>query len=51
MCKSLASPQIELAFHAKALELYTRAYNQVSAIEEEEDLEVSEPRIYVCCSL
>ncbi|XP_045124393.1 protein FAM92A-like isoform X2 [Portunus trituberculatus] len=31
--------QIELAFHAKALELYTRAYNQVSAIEEEEDLE------------
>ncbi|XP_071522688.1 CBY1-interacting BAR domain-containing protein 1-like isoform X6 [Panulirus ornatus] len=29
----------ELAFHAKALELYTKAYNQISNIEEEEDLE------------
>ncbi|XP_050736650.1 CBY1-interacting BAR domain-containing protein 1-like isoform X2 [Eriocheir sinensis] len=31
--------QNEIAFHAKALELYTRAYNQVSSIEEDEDLE------------
>ncbi|XP_071522621.1 CBY1-interacting BAR domain-containing protein 1-like isoform X2 [Panulirus ornatus] len=31
--------QTELAFHAKALELYTKAYNQISNIEEEEDLE------------
>nr|XP_027217987.1 protein FAM92A-like [Penaeus vannamei]XP_027217988.1 protein FAM92A-like [Penaeus vannamei] len=32
--------QTELAFHAKAVELYTKAYNQISNIEEEEDLEV-----------
>lgn len=31
--------QTELAFHAKAVELYTKAYNQISNIEEEEDLE------------
>ncbi|KAK7086479.1 hypothetical protein SK128_009824 [Halocaridina rubra] len=31
--------QTELAFHAKALELYTKAYNQISDVEEEEDLE------------
>ncbi|XP_064079805.1 CBY1-interacting BAR domain-containing protein 1-like isoform X4 [Macrobrachium nipponense] len=29
----------ELAFHAKALELYTKAYGQISDIDEEDDLE------------
>nr|XP_053644082.1 CBY1-interacting BAR domain-containing protein 1-like [Cherax quadricarinatus] len=29
----------ELAFHAKALELYTKAYTHIANIEEEEDLE------------
>ncbi|KAK8735683.1 hypothetical protein OTU49_005264 [Cherax quadricarinatus] len=31
--------QTELAFHAKALELYTKAYTHIANIEEEEDLE------------
>ncbi|XP_064079801.1 CBY1-interacting BAR domain-containing protein 1-like isoform X1 [Macrobrachium nipponense] len=31
--------QTELAFHAKALELYTKAYGQISDIDEEDDLE------------
>ncbi|XP_066964931.1 CBY1-interacting BAR domain-containing protein 1-like isoform X7 [Macrobrachium rosenbergii] len=31
--------QTELAFHAKALELYTKAYGQISDIDEDDDLE------------
>lgn len=33
--------KIELALHAKAVELYTQAYNDVSDIDEALDLEVS----------
>lgn len=33
--------KIELALHAKAVELYTQAYNDVSDIDEAQDLEVS----------
>ncbi len=32
---------VEMAFHAKALEIYTTAYQHIQNVDEEEDLEVS----------
>lgn len=32
--------KIELALHAKAIDLYTSAYNDIREIDEEQDLEV-----------
>lgn len=39
--------QTELAFHAKALELYTKAYNQMASVDMEEDLQVSPELLYL----
>lgn len=32
--------RVELSFHAKALEVYTMAYQSIQSVDEEEDLEV-----------
>lgn len=32
--------KIELALHAKAIDIYTNAYNDMSEVDEEQDLEV-----------
>lgn len=31
---------VEMSFHAKALEVYTLAYQSIQSVDEEEDLEV-----------
>lgn len=39
---------VEMAFHAKALEVYTSAYQHIQNVDEEGDLEVREPLTPVC---
>ena len=37
---------VEMSFHAKALEVYTLAYQSIQSVDEEEDLEVGIPVIF-----
>jgi len=37
----LAFVTVELSFHSKAIEFFTRAYQEIADINEQEDLEVS----------
>ena len=39
---------VEMLFHAKALEMYTSCYRSLTAMNEEEDLEVSGVRCDLC---